>query len=84
MSDRFNWTVCGRAIGTATGWDQIDTFTIVLYEFIPAEGLELPTGDASIDFESGKMETFDDEGVCLESVDFIPIFLLAPHGSLQQ
>jgi hypothetical protein len=59
-------------IGTATGWDQADTFVIQLYDFVPAENTDLPWTDClSIDFESGKAETYDDEGKPLLSRDLL-------------
>jgi hypothetical protein len=54
--NRHPWVVCGRAIGTATGWDQADAFAMQLYDLRPAEGLSIPPGDYTICFESGKIE----------------------------
>lgn len=72
-SERLDWIVLGRLIGTATGWDQADTFVIMLYDFEPVEALalDLPSGGVNIDFESGKLETYDEHGDTLVSVDLV-------------
>lgn len=31
---RIEWTVLGRKVGTATGWDQADTFCMSLYDLM--------------------------------------------------
>lgn len=69
--ERSEWTVLGRMIGTATGWDQADTFVIALYDFQPAKGVALPAGILTIDFANGTAETFDDNGVVLVSKDIV-------------
>jgi hypothetical protein len=68
---RVDWTVLGRVIGTATGWDQVDTFVMMLYDFEPAVDVDLPTGDINIDFENGVVETFDDAGKVTSSKDIV-------------
>lgn len=69
--DRMDWTVLGRVIGTGTGWDQQDTNVIIIYDFIPAEGIPLPSGDLSFDSELGYFQTYDDEGNEVAVVDAI-------------
>lgn len=71
MSERLEWEVLGRVVGTATGWDQQDTWIMMLYDFEPAEGVELPSGDVSFDFERGLATTYNDEGEPVETVDLI-------------
>lgn len=69
---RIEWTVLGRVIGTATGWDQADTFVIGLYDFEPAENVKLPETDCLwIDFESGTAQTFDEGGNVETSHDIV-------------
>lgn len=68
---RLPWTVLGREIGTATGWDQADTFVMQLYDFQPAENVDLPAGTLCINFESGVAETYDDDGKVLISKDIV-------------
>src|SRR5580692_4756337 len=70
-TDRMDWIVCGRKIGTASGWDQSDTFCCTLFEFIPADGVALPEGDISIHFESGAVETYGEDGEPTISIDLI-------------
>lgn len=68
---RVDWTVLGRVIGTATGWDQADTFVMMLYEFEPADDVDLLAGDINIDFEKGVVEAFDDEGNVTSTKDIV-------------
>lgn len=66
-----SWTVLGRVIGTATDWDQADTYVLQLYNFVPAVGVDLPDGCVTIGLESGKVESFDDKGRVIASKDLI-------------
>lgn len=58
MSDtRQPYHILGRLAGTATGWDQQDTFAMTLYDFEPAKGCTIPaTNNLLIDFEEGTYE----------------------------
>lgn len=69
--EMMEWTVCGRLIGKASGWDQPDTFAMTLYDFEPAPGTDLPSGTVCIHFEHGTVETYDDDGEVLKSVDLV-------------
>lgn len=69
--DRMPFIVCGRAIGTATGWDQGDTFAMTLYGFEPSDGYAGPVGDILFSFENGTIESFDDDGNVVSCVDLI-------------
>lgn len=69
--ERLPWNLLGREIGTATGWDQADTFIVQLYDFVPASGVDLPEGTLTIDFESGDAMTHDDEGNVTASKDLV-------------
>lgn len=60
--DRIPATVLGVQIGTTTGWDQIDLFDFLFYEFQPLEGVDLPSGDLRINYDTGKFYTHDIEG----------------------
>lgn len=71
MSERLDWELMGRLIGTATGWDQHDTWIMMLYDFEPLEGLALPSGDVTFDFERGTATTYNDDGVATDVVDFL-------------
>lgn len=63
MTDKIEWNVLGRIIGTASGWDQADTFVINLYDFEPAKEVPLdPSECIFIDFESGKVEAYGESG----------------------
>lgn len=70
--ERTEWTILGRKIGTATGWDQADTLIMQVYDFEPSEGVDLPTSDCIMfDFEHGTAETYDDAGNTLVSKDLV-------------
>jgi hypothetical protein len=67
-----DWTVCGRVIGRATGWDHPDTFSMALYGFQPADDYKGPSDDTVVvHFERGLIESYDDEGNVTQSVDLI-------------
>lgn len=68
---RTDWTVLGRKVGTSTGWDQVDTFVMMLYDFEPVSGIDLPDGCVNFDFENGTAESFDDDGKPTKSVDLV-------------
>lgn len=61
-NERIDAVVCGRKIGTADGWDRIDTNFIILYEFEPAAGVDIPAGDLAVDYDGGRLEIADDDG----------------------
>lgn len=62
MTDRVDWTVLGRIIGSASGWDQADTFVMNIYDFEPAANVPLEATECLfIDFENGKVEAYNDD-----------------------
>ena len=65
------WIVCGRMIGSASGWDQSETFMMTLYDFSPLAGYRGPSGDVLFKFENGTIEAFNEDGSIKESVDLI-------------
>lgn len=73
MENRQKWIICGRVIGTATGWNQSDTsFAMSLFDFKPAKGVALPAGDHFISFEDGTVEYWDEGGETVtQSFDLI-------------
>lgn len=77
---RTDWTVLGRKIGTATGWDEPDTFVMVIYDFEPADGIDLPSGDVNFNFETGTAETYDDDGEVTMSMDLVEVLAGHPVG----
>jgi hypothetical protein len=66
-NERIRWYLMGVDIGTASGWDQMDTFSMIIYDFIPNKiGKKfVPDFDPEIyddlivDWESGKTSAFD-------------------------
>ncbi len=61
--DRLPAVVFGVTIGTCTGWDQVDDWAIVLYEFEPDKDNGIPAGDLTVDYERGLFQIFDDDSV---------------------
>lgn len=82
MSKALDWVIMGRAIGTASSWDQVDTWEIVLYDFTPAGGVALPTGDVNFNFETGLATTYSDSGTIIETVDIVDAIAHLPQTSL--
>lgn len=70
-NELMDWIVCGRKVGRATGWDQNDTFALMLYGFHPAEEYKGPSGDVLFRFENGTIESFNRDGTVKESCDLI-------------
>jgi hypothetical protein len=77
MSERIDWMVLGRTIGTATGWDG-DMEPMIIYDFIPYKEVKLPHGDLSIDFMKGLFITYDPDGNEVQSLDMIEILMTLP------
>ena len=71
MSSLLDWTLLGRFVGRASGWDMVDTFSIILYDFEPDLKYPLPSGHVTVDFEDGTMTTHDDKGKVILTVDLI-------------
>jgi hypothetical protein len=69
--ERTRCEVLGRDIGSYTGWDQPDTFTIQFIEFEPREGVNIPAGTLYIEFETGAYEVFDSKGDSVASGDIV-------------
>ena len=69
--EHIKWIVCGRSIGSASGWDRSDTFDMMLYDFKGAESYVGPMGDVLFRFENGTIESFNEDGTVDQSVDLI-------------
>lgn len=80
MDDLMDWTICGRSIGKATGWDQGDTFVMQIYGFQPHPLYTGPVdnGCVSFDFERGVIQTFGIEGDVVISADLIDSIKCCP------
>lgn len=68
-SERKEWVVLGRVVGTATDWGGDDLTSLMLYEFQPAEGCTWPKGDICIDFKAGTVQAYDAEGKVISECD---------------
>lgn len=54
MDKRLVVRFLGTDLGTADGWDG-DNEAVIYYSFIPAQGIDLPKGDLSIDWAEGRI-----------------------------
>jgi len=79
--DRVEFTVLGRLLGTGTGWDDIGTNRMLLYDFESAKEYALPNGNLIIDFEDGSFEYYDEDGDILASFDILDIMKVIPAAS---
>jgi hypothetical protein len=62
MTQRNETKVCGRIIGTDTGWDEVMDFVVAFYDFEPAHGVDLPKCSClCVDYISGTFEVQNDE-----------------------
>lgn len=68
---RIDAVVCGRKIGTADGWDQVENNFIVLYEFEPGTGITIPAGDLAVDYDGGRFEILNDDGEVTFEADIV-------------
>jgi len=59
---RMSVKVLGVALGTASGWDTVDDWHVVFYDFEPSYGIDLRKGDLNVDYVNGLFQGFDDEG----------------------
>jgi hypothetical protein len=72
--EKFPFTICGRVVGKATGWDHSDTFALMLYEFEPAPGYLGPVGECvNFDFTRGVIEVLEDDGTVSGTTDLIAV-----------
>ena|ERR1700734_716366 len=62
--------ICGRIIGTTTGWDQTDAFALILYNVV-SNNDRIPSGDVSFNFETGEIETYAKDGTVTWKGDLI-------------
>lgn len=73
------WTILGREVGTATGWDHLDTFVIQLIDFQANPASKLPSGEfVSFDFEQGFATVWKENGTEKETVDIIEAIAALP------
>lgn len=77
-TDRHQFDILGRNIGTATGWDEAGNFGLTLYGLHPVQGLDIPSGDMFIDFESGQFESYGADGSAIAGGDIVSIIAQLP------
>lgn len=78
--DRTSWSVAGRVIGSATGWDSSDTFVMCLYDFEPHPDVRLPSAEfLTVDFENGYFETFNEDGTLATRADLVTVLASLLH-----
>ncbi len=69
--DPIKWCIAGRCIGTATGWDESDTYAMMIYNLVGGPGYTGPTGDVVASFEKGYITSYTDDGDIKEQVDML-------------
>jgi len=62
MGDRIDLILCGRKVGTYTGWDQFDGASFQFYDFEPGSGVTIPaTPCLTVCYDSGVVECMNDD-----------------------
>lgn len=84
IQEKVDWTICGRRIGRASGWDHGDTWAMQIYDLEPGPGYKGPVaGCINIDFENGKIEAYDNEGGIVASCDLIEAIIECPIDRIE-
>jgi len=79
MTERSEYVVLGRVVGSGTGWDKSDTYGMSIYDFEPAPDVNLPAAEfMNFDFEGGIVETFDDDGTVTLRADLVKVMANLP------
>jgi hypothetical protein len=69
---RLDYSICGRLVGTVTGWDYVNELVVQLYDLMPHPDYKGPSdGYVDFDFERGKIEARDEDGEVTASCDLI-------------
>ena len=68
--DRKELKIFDRAVGTFTGWEEVDDFVLAFYDFEPYEGFDMPKSDLTVDYVKGTFKNYDDAGEVTVSKDF--------------
>ena len=81
--ERFAWVALGRTVGDVGGWDQLDIFVFMIYDFHPAPGIDIPPGDVTLDFAAGMWATYTTDGIITACGDLIEALKdIGPNESL--
>lgn len=76
MDERFDVTVLGEVIGTASGWDGMDYLEVLFYNFEPSNKISgLDGGDVCVNYNNGKFEYYNDEGLVEYSVSIVSVIM---------
>lgn len=60
--DRIEVKIIGFTIGTASGWDDMGINIIFFYDFEPNPGFNISGDGLNIDFNTGVISAYDNEG----------------------
>jgi hypothetical protein len=64
------FTILGRKIGKARGWDEVDDLVIYLYDFVANTGYKGPVGSGiCINYSKGTITVPDSDGKDTKSMD---------------
>ncbi len=64
--------VFGKTLGEYDDWDG-DDLEIIFYDFVPADGVPLPSGDLCVSYSKGSFDYYDEAGEVVESFDALLI-----------
>jgi hypothetical protein len=62
QDERTPFKVLGVKLGTYDSWDQVDDLTLVFYDVKIDEGVNLPEGVITVNYEDGNFYMYDDNG----------------------
>lgn len=80
MSARLEYTILGRLVGTASGWDQFSDWGMSLYDFDPVPGVAIPScSSLYFDSETGLMEAYDDDDRSIWKADAVSVLKVVPR-----
>lgn len=71
MFERINVKLLGRTLGTASGWDGDPGEQIWFEDFLPKEGLALPTGQLGYSALEGLIGLTYEDGAFKEAFDVV-------------
>lgn len=60
-NERMTVEILGIDIGTASGWDDMETAVFFFYDFEPYENCPLPAGGINVNFTEGTVEVYRGE-----------------------
>lgn len=72
-TQRIEFDLLGRRVGTFTGWDQHDTMIFTYYGVQPYTALGLPSGDWDVDYDKGSISVGEQMRDIVEIIASLPL-----------